>query len=445
VRGGIHQQSRPVGAIAINCVRNGIVYRTHRSLFMRSDVTRAIFYNSAKIWKKILCLKLVHDGKNLGNYSSGLPNMSVFHRLNPSLVPTSIRERLRSAIGALTGICLTGMISSIAIGSDAGLPLLIAPMGASAVLLFAAPTSPLAQPWSILGGNLVSATIGVTCAMAVASPLIAAGLAVSLAIGTMLVFNCLHPPSGAVALTAVLGGAAVHNAGYWFILSPVAINSVIILAVALLFNNATGRRYPHFSPKTENVAIGTVDPLPGHRLGTNVSDIKAVLAEYDEVVDVSPDELDILFHRAQIRAFNRHAVIVTCGDIMSRDLVTVTAATSLKTAWHVFMVRNVRALPVLDGEAKLVGILTPSDFLKNSVLSDDGHLRLGFGRRFAASVLRRHAPRIVADIMTTKVQSAAPHTPINLLVSPMVDQGLDRMPVVDHEKIGRASCRERVS
>ncbi|NUS67991.1 MAG: hypothetical protein HOQ41_06530, partial [Ensifer adhaerens] len=219
-------------------------------------------------------------------------------RFIPSLVPISHLERLRASLGALLGILLTGLISSYALGAGASLPLLIAPMGASAVLLFAAPASPLAQPWSIVGGNTVSSLIGVTAALLIPDPVIAAAVAVGLAIAIMLLLGCLHPPSGAVALTAVLGGPAIHEAGYWFVLSPVAINSVVILLIALAFNNVTGRRYPHLAQAP--TLHGTSDPAPTHRLGIVPEDLQAVLAQYGEVVDVSPEELDALIHQAQI-------------------------------------------------------------------------------------------------------------------------------------------------
>ncbi|HUH48952.1 MAG TPA: HPP family protein, partial [Mycoplana sp.] len=199
-------------------------------------------------------------------------------RLVPSLAPVSRTERLRASLGALTGILLTGFVSTMALGSSISLPLLIAPMGASAVLLFAAPASPLAQPWSILGGNTVAAVVGVTCALFIGDPIIAAAVAVALAIGVMMLLGCLHPPSGAVALTAVLGGPATHEAGYWFVLTPVGINSALILAVALLFNNATGRRYPHLAPANPH---HTADPVPTQRIGVVPDDLQAVLAQYD--------------------------------------------------------------------------------------------------------------------------------------------------------------------
>jgi CBS domain-containing membrane protein len=151
---------------------------------------------------------------------------------------------LRASIGALFGILITGYVTELALGMSMGLPLLIAPMGASAVLLFAASNSPLAQPWSIIGGNLVSALVGVFTWMWLKDPIAASGVAVAGSIGIMSLLGCLHPPSGAVALTAVLGGSAVHEMGYTFVLWPVGVNSVLLLGVALLFNNLTGLRYP---------------------------------------------------------------------------------------------------------------------------------------------------------------------------------------------------------
>ncbi|MGZ3253432.1 MAG: HPP family protein [Burkholderiaceae bacterium] len=116
-------------------------------------------------------------------------------------------EQMRACAGALFGLMLTGLLSYSLLGRASATAYLIAPMGASAVLLFCVPASPLAQPWSIIGGNLVSALIGVTCAkLFVDAPLLAAALAGCLAIGAMFSLRCLHPPSGAVALTAVLGG-----------------------------------------------------------------------------------------------------------------------------------------------------------------------------------------------------------------------------------------------
>src|SRR5580693_5700434 len=108
-----------------------------------------------------------------------------FSSFIPSPIAVRWPERLRSCLGALLGIAFTGGTMHILLGPAASIPLLVAPMGASAVLLFAVPASPLAQPWSIIGGNLVSATVGVACARWIGDPVSAAALAVALAICVM--------------------------------------------------------------------------------------------------------------------------------------------------------------------------------------------------------------------------------------------------------------------
>lgn len=97
----------------------------------------------------------------------------------PILTGAMLRERLIGCLGALIGISLTGFLCNLAIGGDLQLPLIVAPMGASAVLLFAVPASPLAQPWPIGGGNTISALVGVAVAQMVSDPLLAVGLAAS--------------------------------------------------------------------------------------------------------------------------------------------------------------------------------------------------------------------------------------------------------------------------
>ena len=230
--------------------------------------------------------------------------MSWLRRFLPEPVSTSYAERLRASVGAFLGIAVTGVVSTLW-GAPAEVPLLIAPMGASAVLLFGVPASPLAQPWSIIGGNLLAALIGVTVAHNVASPLLGAALAVAGAFAAMSLLRCVHPPSGAVALTAVLGGPHILAAGYGFVVVPVLLNSALLTLAALAYNNATGRSYPHrpHAPVHPHPPIGPVR-LSG-------ADVDAVLNDYGEALDISRDDLEKLFHellgRAQRRASEEDA------------------------------------------------------------------------------------------------------------------------------------------
>ena len=128
------------------------------------------------------------------------------------------------------------------------LPLLIGSFGASAVLAFGAPHSPLAQPRNIVGGHVLSAMVGVSSqAMLGAEPVIAAALAVSTAIALMHMTQTLHPPGGATALIAVIGGPGIHSMGYWYVLLPCAAGAICMVLLALVTNNLAARKkYPTF-------------------------------------------------------------------------------------------------------------------------------------------------------------------------------------------------------
>jgi CBS domain-containing membrane protein len=150
-------------------------------------------------------------------------------------------EEIRISLGALIGLLITGVVCRMAFGSVGDLPALVAPLGASTVLLFAAPQSPLARPWCCIGGNTISALVGVTIAGMIADPIIAAAVACAIAIGVMMALGCLHPPGGAVALTAVLGGPSIQAAGYGFAIWPIGVSSLLLLGAALAFNHLMSR------------------------------------------------------------------------------------------------------------------------------------------------------------------------------------------------------------
>lgn len=150
-------------------------------------------------------------------------------------------REMRAGIGALIGLAVTGFVSTLALGSSSDVPLLVAPMGAAAVLLFAVEKSPLARPWNVIGGNVLSAFVGVTAAAFVTNLVLASAIACSGAIIVMMLLRCVHPPGGAVAMTAVLGGPSIQAAGYGFVLWPVGINCVLLLGMAMLFTRIVER------------------------------------------------------------------------------------------------------------------------------------------------------------------------------------------------------------
>ncbi len=150
-----------------------------------------------------------------------------------------------SWLGAFLGI---GAVTSVGQLVFAGLELtlMIGSFGASAVLLYGAPRSPLAQPRNLIGGHMLSALVGVLCWKFLHdTPWLAQALAVATAIALMHLTRTLHPPGGATALIATLGAAEVQRLGFWFVLMPATVGPLILLFVALVINNIPqSRRYP---------------------------------------------------------------------------------------------------------------------------------------------------------------------------------------------------------
>jgi len=355
---------------------------------------------------------------------------STLRRLIPDAAPVSNRERLRAAAGAFVGISLTGLLGSLAFRLDPALPAMIAPMGASAVLLFAVPSSPLAQPWSILCGNIVSAFVGVTVALLVPDIFLASALAISLAIAAMMALRCLHPPSGAVALTAVLGGPAVHSLGYGFILWPVAGNSLILLILALVYNNATGRAYPH-GLRLGKASHGTADPTPIQKIGFSSADLDEVLKEYDEVLDIDRDVLEMILRKTELRSWRRRALHLDCASVMSRDVVGVAPDDSLRHAHSLMRNRHFKALPVTNDRAEIVGIVTQTDFLEKASWRN-GRPSIGFLQRLRLILSGESAPNdTVKDIMTSPVRTVQPETAIEEAIIRFAEEGLHYLPVID--------------
>jgi CBS domain-containing membrane protein len=154
------------------------------------------------------------------------------------------KEHLWTFIGAFFGIGLIGILNTLHLDSTDTL-FIIGSFGATSVLIYGVINSPLAQPRNLIGGHVLSAIVGVTINYLIPIPWLAAALAVSISIVVMQVTKTLHPPGGATALIAVIGSEKIKALGYWYVLSPVLSGVVILLIVALFFNNITNHRsYP---------------------------------------------------------------------------------------------------------------------------------------------------------------------------------------------------------
>ncbi|MDO6745666.1 HPP family protein [Gilvimarinus sp. 1_MG-2023] len=203
---------------------------------------------------------------------------------------TNHPEKLISGLGAAVGIGLVyGLTQWFVPDATAWI---LASMGASAVLLFAVPHGPLSQPWALVGGHLISALVGVSVQQCLPGQPFAPALAVGLAVLLMCYLRCIHPPGGATALAAVIGGPAIHQLGYGYLLIPIGINVAVILVAAVLFNSVFAwRRYPRTLASSGHVVNKSLPTLTHE-------DFAAAMHDLNTFVDVAPDELSDIFARA---------------------------------------------------------------------------------------------------------------------------------------------------
>lgn len=335
----------------------------------------------------------------------------------PAPVTVNARERLRVVLGAGLGVGLTAWLCHL-LALPSPLTWIVAPMGASAVLVFGVPASPMAQPWAVVGGNTLSALVAVACVHAIGPVDLAAGTAVALAIATMFATRSLHPPGGATALLVVLSGATDPAVA----LAPVMLNSVLLCSVGWIWNNATGRQYPHPQIATDGGATPTQ---------ATESDLDAVLARYNQVLDVSRDDLQALLEQTQMRAHERRIADVRCGDIMSRQLTTVESGTPLQEAWTLLRQRRIKALPVVDQAQHIVGIVTLADFLNAAGID----WQEGIADKLRAFIRTTPAgdpgkPRVVGQIMTRKVRVTSMRRHLADLIPLFGSTGHHHIPVV---------------
>jgi len=216
----------------------------------------------------------------------------------------SASERAVAALGGFCGIGLMLGVSSWLLDLT-GAAWVVASMGASAVLLFAVPHGALSQPWNLIGGHLFSALIGVTCARWIPQPHLAAAVAVSVAIGVMLLARSVHPPGGATALAAVVGGEAIRALGYGYVVAPVLVNLLVLLGVAVGFNYLfPWRRYPAELMRRGHQAGPGAPPPIEHE------DLVFALSQIDSFVDVTEDDLLRIYELA-----TRHSAHLAPADL----------------------------------------------------------------------------------------------------------------------------------
>jgi CBS domain-containing membrane protein len=218
----------------------------------------------------------------------------------PSFDPIPLTEKIRAGLAATAGILLMGL--ALRYLPQTGYPLIIfASSAAAATLLYAVPHSPMAQPWPLIGGNLLSGMVGWTCSLLIPDPVLAAACAVGMAIFLMHLSHCLHPPGAATAMIMVLGAQQFHQHGWGWAASTVLANTILSLLLAITINNLIpGRRYP-----MRSTVMPPLLRIAGSPVELGPVDVEWALTQMDGVIDVSEQDLLDIYRLASGHAMQR--------------------------------------------------------------------------------------------------------------------------------------------
>lgn len=346
----------------------------------------------------------------------------------------SLKGKLISVVSCFSVILLTAWITQ-QFSSNTVYPIIVASMGASAVILFIMPTSPLAQPWPLVGGQLVSAVIGVVCAQVFTHTVFASACAVGGSVLVMLVFRCLHPPGAATALTPIMAGAAT-TLGYDFVLLPVLLNVAIMLLMAIVINRWLLRYdYPTVAHQVKDKKHQYNTFIqPSQRVGISEQDLEQALGNRDMFMDISTGDLSKLLTDAQLQSFKRFRGNITCADIMVKNILSVEYGTEVEEAWNIMHSGKLKSMPVIDRARRVIGIITWNDFFKFINVSVNGTFQekfRGFIRR--TPEVSSSKPESVGHIMTSSVSVLPETAHIAALIPLMSNQGYRQIPIVNNE------------
>lgn len=367
-----------------------------------------------------------------------------WHALLPSPVGLGPLELARIAAGIVLGLLITawlaraagtgvwtlggwqpptGTLAALAAWAEVGitpakmlsehLPWMVASMGATAMLVFATPSSPMAQPWPVLAGTLVAAAVGTLAQRHVGDAVIGCALAVGATVALMAALRCMHPPAAGLAALLVLERVD----GTALLLFPIALNVVVLLLCAWVFHRATGVRYPtwggHASSVSQaadrNAAPTAAQPLAEAKAAdANVSDadLNAALRQYGQVLDIGRDDLVALIALANQASHIRRWHERRCAQLMREPAPAVEADVPLTHALSHMQSHGLQALPVVDAQRRVLGVITSDAILAHWANATHraigGHAIHGTGLTDAPS----HGPS--AALIASSASSAAP-------------------------------------
>jgi CBS domain-containing membrane protein len=335
-----------------------------------------------------------------------------WQRLGPVSAHPTWLDLLRPGIGAAIGLGLAGLLVAAADPLFPHALFLFAPLGASAVLVFAVPNSPLAQPWNCVVGNAVSAlyTLALLHSFPNLHEATLAALAVGGAIALMLACRALHPPGGAMALLTVLASVQLLPLG-WHLLTPVVVLSGVLVGTGVLYHWACGRTYLHHAhpaAQAENA------PRTRSALALSNVDLAQLLERFDQTYNLSPEDLGELLAAAEEHAIQRRFAAVTCGAVMSAQLLTIRRDTPLEEVADIFHEHLVKCLPVVGARGELLGRVQRADLFDWLWEGHRTHQRESLWRRIHPR--RTPSKRLAKSLMREPEMHVQESTPVGDLL-----------------------------
>lgn len=350
---------------------------------------------------------------------------TLWQRLGPVTTRPSWRDLLRAGIGAGLGLALAGLLVGLVDHFFPHTLFLFAPLGATAVLVFAVPSSPLAQPWNCVMGNTVSAlyTLLLLWAFPQLSQTALAALAVSGAIALMLACRALHPPGGAVALLTVLASAQMLPLG-WHLLIPMAVLSGALVAVGVLYHRACGRAYLH----PAHVPAQTPELQTRSSLALSSEDLQQLLERFDQTYNLGPDDLGELLAAAEEQAIKRRFASISCGQVMSTQLLSVQRETALEEVADLFHTHLIKSLPVVNAQGELIGRVLRADLFDWLWEGHRSQQKQSLWRRIRPQ--RPHLEPVAASLMREPEMCVQESTPMGDLLQELASHSVQFIAVL---------------
>lgn len=294
---------------------------------------------------------------------TGLSHLS-WRSLGPAVPRAALVDTGKAALGVGLGLAIANLTLWLALPAGPAAVLLIAPFGATGYLIYAVPSSPLAQPYSAVVGNTVSALAAMLVLLLPLPGLALAGLAVAAAVVAMGLLRAQHPPGGAVALACVLAALSGHPVSWLWPLAPVALGTAVLVGFGMLWAGLTGRAYPfRLPPAPASAPVAPAVPALVHRLAPSPQALAESLTQLRLAANIGVEDLARVIDRAEALSPGLDPAALHAGAVMTPHPLSVPPETGASALIEMFRQHGFKSLPVTDKEGTFLGLVPQSALL----------------------------------------------------------------------------------